>query len=460
MITLDPRAELACISLHRHAANGEHAWHWNPVGLCGLPQNRCNVLDILDANSPNLHADAKFIAEGLIPLSGGGNGRYFELRAREWLENLIKALVERNGQVSLPALYRMINLIETDRQRWADMLEAMLQSRFDSVRRTAAEMLTKQQDTPKEFGAILGEIYAHMSFLDDPVLSASLEEPEFSLSALSDGGPACKIFLNVPAEYLSIWSPLLRLFFTVTMLYKGRRPQAPRVVLLVDEAGQLGRFEALLRAYTYGRGAGLRVWSIFQDVGQIIRNFDRSALQSFLGSAQTRQFFGVRDYETAQLISNMLGDETLSYDDNVQQNAAGKQRREIMRGLLLEGGDPFEAANRIKQARFEETHRSLQRRSLLTPDEALAMPEDRQILFISGMNLKPIYAWKWPFYSRREFAGMYLANPYHPPTDSVPIATRFGAKRAAIITEPVPGRFASFPQYASGYWSYVKGYRP
>lgn len=460
MAVLDPRGELASISRHMHAVHGECAWHWNPIGLCGLPQNCLNPLDILNPSSPTLHADIKFIVEGLIPLSGGGNGRYFELRGREWLENLIKALVEQNGRVSLPALYKVVNLIETDRRRWADMLEAMLKSRFESVRRTAAEMLTKQQDTPKEFGAILGEIYAHMNFLDDPALLDSLGDSDAAFDALCDDGQAWKLFLNVPAEYLSIWSPLVRLFFTVIMICKSRHPESPRVLLVVDEAGQLGRFEALLRAFTYGRGAGIRAWAIFQDVGQIVRNFDSSALQSFLGSAQMRQFFGVRDYETAQLISNMLGDETLSYDDDLQQSAAGKQRREMMRSLLVEGGDPFEAANRIKQARFEETHRSRQRRSLMTPDEVLAMPEDRQILFISGKSLMPVQGWKWPFYSRREMAGMYLANPNHPPIDSVPIATRFGTKRVAIITESVPRRLESFPQYASGSWSYVKGFKP
>ncbi len=460
MIALDPRGELASISAHMHAAHGEEAWHWNPVGLCGLPSNRCNPLDILDPKSANFHADCKFIAEGLIPLSGEGNGKYFELRAREWLENIVKSLALQFGQVSLPMLYRVINTVEADKKRWADQLEAMLGSPFEGVRRSAGEMLVKQQDAPKEFGAILGEIYAHLNFLDDPVLLASLEQPEFSIEALCNRNKACKVFLNIPAEYLSIWSPLVRLFFTVTMLYKSRVPDAPRVMLLVDEAGQLGRFEALLRAFTYGRGAGIRAWAIFQDAGQIKRNFGPEALQGFLGSAQMRQFFGVRDYETAQLISNMLGSETLEYDDILQQESARRQKREAVRGLLMRGNDPFEAAHGINHANFQENHRTKQVRSLMTPDEILAMPEDRQILFISGKNLKPILAAKYPYFTRREMAGKYLPNPYHPPLDSVPIKTRFGAKRAAIITERVPRHLASFPQYAAGSWAYVQGCKP
>lgn len=460
MMVLDPRGELGAISRHIHAAHGEHAYYWNPMGSCGNPMHRCNPLDILSLNSPTFHADCKFIAEGFIALSGGGNSQYFELRARGWTENLMKSRTELLGSTSLPDLYRVINTIETDRQKWADQLEAMLKSKFDGVRRTAAEMLTKQQDTPKEFGAIMGEIYAHLNFLDDPTLCASLEHVDFSIAELVNPGRVVKMFLNIPAEFLGIWSPLIRLFFTTAMLYKSRHPQRERVLLLCDEAGQLGKFEALLRAFTYGRGAGVRAWAIFQDAGQIIRNFGQPAMQGFLGSAQMRQFFGVRDYQTAELISNMLGEETLEYDDKKQQEEARRMKRQTMRSILLDGADPFEAASDYAHFKSDETRRSQQSRSLMTPDEILAMPEDRQILFISGKNLKPVYAAKYPYYTRRECAGMYLPNPYHPPTDTVEVATRWGKKRERVITEPVPNELASFPQYQSGNWSYVEGFRP
>jgi type IV secretion system protein VirD4 len=457
MLILDPRGELGAISLHVHAARNEYAYFWNPFGLCGLPRHSCNPLDILEARGLNFHADCKFIAESLIPLSGSSNSQYFELRAREWLESLLKSLIETRGRVSLPALWRTIGLIETDPQAWADRLEAMLASSFDGVRRAGAEMLAKQQDSPKEFGGILGELYAHLSFLDDPGLLAYLEEGDFSLRTLIDAGRVTKIFLNIPAEYLSLWSPLIRLFFTVSILYKSRKPEAARVMLLVDEAGQLGRFEGLLRAFTYGRGAGVRAWAIFQDAGQIVRNFGAPALQGFIGSAQMRQFFGVRDFETARLVSNMLGSETLIYDDTLRQEEARRHKRQAVH-RLLSGDDPFSAVfDAAHYGRASET-RAKQARSLLSPDEVLSLPEDRQILFISGKNLKPVLAHKYPYFTRPEMAGLYLPNPYHPPADKVPIATRFGSKWADIIREKVPPSQSKFPQHQSGYRSYVKGY--
>lgn len=459
MLILDPRGELGAISIHVHAAYGDHAWFWNPMGLCGLPQHRCNPLDIIRLSDVTFHADCKFIAEGLIPLSGGANGKYFELRAREWLENLLKSLVEEHGSVDFRMLHRIVNAIEADPELWANQLETMMASRFESVRRVAAEILAKQQDTQKEFGAIAGELYAYLNFLDDPALLAALDEPDFSLAALCDPVQPCKIFLNIPAEYLGLWSPLIRLFFTVTTLYKSRVPQGPRVMLLVDEAGQLGKFEALLRAFTFGRGAGLRAWAVFQDAGQLVRNFDKSALQTFIGSAQMRQFFGVRDYETALLVSNMLGTETLEYDDNLQQDAARRRKWETVRSAMT-GGDPMDAAYDYAHFAKASANRTKQARLLMTPDEILAMPEDRQILFISGKNLRPIYGHRYSYFTRREMAGRYLPNPYHPPLDSVPVATWLGSRRVPIVTEPVPPSLRSFPQHRAETWSYVKGYRP
>ncbi len=456
---LDARGELTKVLLVNFAIEKSQLCNWNPTGMHGLPQHRMNPLDILRMGDPQFHADCKFISESLIPTSGAANGRYFELRAREWIENIIKMLVERYGYVSFPSLYRVINWIESDSSLWADCLEAMLGSSMDSVRRTAGEMLSKQQESEKEFGSIIGEIYAHLNFLDDPMLQASLENADASLADTCRANQPTSWSIIVPVEYFGLWAPILRTMFTVQILYKSRAPNARRITMFIDEAGQLGNFEALLRAFTFGRGAGVRTWALFQDVGQIVRNFGAPALQGFLGSSALRQFFGVRDYQTAQMVSSMLGTETLEYDDGLRQADARRQKMNAAMSIM-NGGDPFSAYADMKYHALAEEHRPKQARSLMMPEEILAMPEDRQILFVSGKNLNPIFAEKHPYFERRDFAGRYLPNPYHPPYETVPIPSRWGQRRAKVITEPVPPQYAHYPQYADGLWSFVEGYRP
>jgi type IV secretion system protein VirD4 len=459
LFVLDLRGELGAISIHNFASKGISTYFWNPTGLAGLPHHNCNPLDLLTRDNPRLVADCRMIAESLVPFSGGGNGRYFEMRARDWSTALLLVIAKRDGVASFPALYTMMNMIEGDTDRWADQLQAMLDSNVDSIRRTAGEMVTKQQDAPKEFGAIMGTIYAQLSWLDDPTLLASLDHPEFSLAALCADGLPSSFFLNVPMEYVGIWSPLIRCFFTSAMLYKMRKPDAPRITMIIDEAGQLGNFDALLRAFTYGRGAGIRAWAFFQDLAQIERNYGRNALQSFVGSAQMRQFYGVRDYETAELISKMLGDETRDYVDPLQRERARHGKAQSLLGLLL-GHDPIGSARSYKRHQSEGEHRAKQTRRLMTAAEILAMPEDKQILFISGLNLPPLYAEKYAYFTRSEMAGRYLPNPYHPPCDTVVVQTAHGPERRRVVTEPVPPELGRYPQYKRGWWSYVDGYRP
>lgn len=449
MITLDPRGELGAISFNIQAQNNEYGFYWNPMRIGDwLPQHSVNPLDILDMATLNFHADVGFIAEGLIPLSGSSNGQYFEQRAREWIGAILKARVEQTGAVSFPALYRIINAIEGDPNVWADQLEFMLSSRFADVRRMAAEVLTKQQDSPREFGSTMGSIYANLSFLSDPALLRSLEGGDFSLSALTDPERVCKIFLNIPAEYLKLWSPILRVMFTTAMLYKSRKPQAKQILMVIDEAGQLGRAEFLMRGFTYGRGAGVRTLALFQDSGQVVQHYGHAGLQTLIGSAQTRIWFGVRDADTAGLVSRMLGTQTLEYDDTLARDAAQFQKRDMARQVLL-GDDPYALASEYAQLNRAAENRTKQARALLSLDEVLSLPEDRAIVFVSGLDLKPFLAGKHPYYSQAFMAGKYLPNPYHPPLDRLEVRGRFGMKSVTVTRGPVPQNMRHFPQYST-----------
>ncbi|MDH4980956.1 type IV secretory system conjugative DNA transfer family protein [Hyphomicrobium sp. D-2] len=320
-------------------------------------------------------------------------------------------------------------------------------------------MLAKQQDSPREFGSIMGEIYASLSFLDDPALRASVEDSDFSLEEVCASGRPSVVFLMIPAEYLRQCAPALRLFLTSVMLYKTRQPGSKRLLMIIDEAAQLGAFPTLQLLYTYGRGIGIQTWTFWQDVGQIVHNFGPSGVDTFLGSSQMRQFLGARDLQTARLISSMLGTETLEYDDTRQQEEAQRQKRMAMQRALA-GEDLMTAA--MEAAHFSKASqmRSKQQRKLMTEDEVLGLGGDQHILFISGREPLAMRADRYPYFTRREFAGLYLPNPFHPPYDRVQVAGRFGSKWLRIMREPAPKEFESFAQYRNGDWAYVEGYRP
>lgn len=410
---------------------------------------------MLRAGSPTLRPDVKLAVADLITLSGSASAEYFELRGRDWSEFLIIWYIGKTGRISMSAFYDIINMI-LSADSSAGILSEMKNSPDADVRRTANEMESKRNSAEREYSAIIGEILKSISFLSDPAAYDTLNGEDFSLEVLCKED--CNVYLIIPAEYLAQLAPMIRAIVGAAMLYKFRHPKADRILFIIDEAATLGRFESLLRAYTYGRGMGIRAWSIWQNVEQISRNFGPDAISAFIGSSQVRQFFGVRDLDTARMLSAMLGTQTLEYDDELAQAAAELQKSQILHEILM-GGDPIQASLNYRYHSFASDHLTKQPRLLLTPDEILNMPEDRQILYISGLNLKPVYANKYPYFTRREMAGSYLPNPYHKPTDRVRIAGRFWSHWVKVVTEPVPKKYAHLPQYQSGNWSYVKGFR-
>jgi type IV secretion system protein VirD4 len=455
----DPRGELSAISLHSQVYANRPAYSADPFGLnteYGLPQTRVNPWDLIDPASNTFHADIKLLIADLIPLSGSANAEHWELRAREWAEALVKFYVGQYLEITLPAFYEFVNSTE-DPTAWEQIAEAMLNSPFSDVRRVAAEMDNKRINAPKEYSGILGELFKHLNFLSDPAVRECLGASDVCLDILCKQD--CIIYVVIPAEYAAILAPMQRAIFSAAALYKNRYPSAPRVNMVVDEAATLGRFEALLRGYSYGRGMGQRWWSCWQDTGQIARNFGRDAISGFLGSSQTRQFFGVRDLETARTISEMLGKQTLEYDSELEQAAARRNKSHIIRELMA-GSDPFKSGLDYAQQAKAASNKTKIARALMMPDEVLNMREDQQLLFISGLGIHPILASKYPYFTRREMAGAYMPNPYHPPADKVRIMGRFGMRWAKVIRERVPSKYAHLPQYQSGEWSYIEGYRP
>ena len=253
---------------------------------------------------------------------------------------------------------------------------------------------------------------------------------------------------------------IVRPFFQAVMIYKGRRPDTPRVNLLIDEAAQLGKFDALKTAMSYSRGKGVRTIVTFQDIGQIEEHHSASGVKTFLSNAETKILFGVHEYETALLISNMMGTCTNEIHNKHEQEEARRKANKIVMDVI-EGRSPLEAANDYRYYREASRRPHKQSRPLMTPAEILSMPEDKAIILISGKGIPPIIADKYPYYSRaasREMNLRYLPNPAHKPTDRVRLWKTFGSKWVRVKSEIVPEHLLHFPQNASGERLVLEGY--
>jgi len=244
------------------------------------------------------------------------------------------------------------------------------------------------------------------------------------------------------------------------MIYKGRQPYSPRVNLLIDEAAQLGKFDALKTAMSYSRGKGVRTIVTFQDIGQIEEHYTKAGLKTFFGNAETKIFFGVRDYETALLISNMMGTITNEIHHKHEQEEARRKANKIAMEVI-EGRSPLEAANDYSHYREASKRPQKQSRPMMTASEILSMPEDKAIILISGKGVPPIIADKHPYYSRaasREMNLRYLPHPSHAPRDKARLWGFFRSRWISAVRGPVPKKYRHFPQYALSHAVSLEGY--
>jgi type IV secretion system protein VirD4 len=191
----------------------------------------------------------------------------------------------------------------------------------------------------------------------------------------------------------------------------------------------------------------------FQSIGQMTPYPAKH--QTILGSSTARIFMGTRDLDTARMVSDMIGAETLEYDAPRQQADAAQAKTQAVYSILG-GGDPFINAYNAAHFSKHETRKEKIRRMLLTPDEVLTFPEKEMILLTSGMECPPIRARKIPYWQRKELAKQYLPNPFHPPKTHIVTKSMIGSRKRRVITQEVPRDLEHFPQFQKGFYSFIK----
>ena len=139
------------------------------------------------------------------------------------------------------------------------------------------------------------------------------------------------------------------------------------VVGHVDERRehQLVASEFVERAMGLMAGYGVQLWPILQDIHQLRATYGRRA-GTFLSNAGVLQVFGVNDHDSARLVSDLTGQETVVF--KTMSRALDSEKTGISYG---------------------EQHVA---RPLMTLDEVRNMHPTAQMLFIA--NQRPIIAGK------------------------------------------------------------------
>jgi type IV secretion system protein VirD4 len=369
VVCIDPKGENARIAARQRGKFG--AVHvLDPFGVTGLASAAFNPLDRIDPHGLDLADDCMTLADALVHDAPGEAG---DAHWNEEAKALIAGILLHIVTTEPPA----IRTLDTLRDRLtlapatlAAQLAAM-QAQGGLVGRAANRQLGKA-------AGVLSAAQRHTHFLDSPRMGTVLGSSDFTFAGLKDA-PAT-VFLVLPPDRLASYARWLRLMVAQALTELARAPGRPPwpVLFLLDEFAALGRLEPVERAMGLMAGYGVQLWPILQDVHQLRALYGQRA-GTFLSNAGVLQVFGVNDQDSAKLISDLAGQETVVFE--TMSRAIDTEESGLSFGQQHVG------------------------RALLTPDEVRTLRPDRQLLFLAGQ--RPIIAAKLRYYADREFAGRF-----------------------------------------------------
>ena len=378
VICIDPKGENARIAARARERFGP-VHILDPFGVTGRPSAAFNPLAGLDPHSLDVAEEAATLADALVYDAPGEAGEaHWNEEAKALIAGIILYTVaeERAERRTLAVLREHLTAPpDTFSALLARMQGTMAAGGL--IARAANRHLGKDR---REAAGVLSAAQRHTHFLDSPRMTAALGRSDFAFGELKSR--AATVFLVLPPDRLGAYARWLRLMVTHSLQDMARTPAKPPapVLCLLDEFAALGHLAPVERAIGLMAGYGVQLWPILQDIHQLRATYGPRA-GTFLSNAGVLQVFGVNDHDSARLVSDLLGQETMVFETTSRDPNGGW------------------AGDRLT---FSEYHTG---RALLTPDEVRNMAQSKQLLFLAGQ--RPIIARKLRYYADREFQGLF-----------------------------------------------------
>ncbi|WP_424140399.1 type IV secretory system conjugative DNA transfer family protein [Roseomonas chloroacetimidivorans] len=407
VLCIDPKGENARIASRARRRFGPvHVL--DPFDVSGQPSARYDPLAVLDPVSPDLAEDTATLADALVHDLPGQAG---EAHWNEEAKALIAGLLLHTLTTQPPErrhLAALRDALTLSPARFQALLADMAASTAAGglVARAANRQLGKSD---REAAGVLSSAQRHTHFLDGPRITAAMDGADFRFEDLRRG--VASVFLVLPPDRLDTYSRWLRLLVaqaiqhlarsttTAPVQQEGPLPSGaagpapgpgsrPPVLFLLDEFAALGRLDPVERAMGLMAGLGIQLWPILQDLHQLRATYGQRA-GTFLSNAGLVQVSSPADLETATWLSRTLGSGTVAYETASSSTSS----------------PAFFSNGQTSESEGTSTH--LAARPLLTPDEAMRLWPDRQVLLRPGH--RPVLAAKLRHYEDKEFRGLFDA---------------------------------------------------
>ncbi|MGO7837864.1 type IV secretory system conjugative DNA transfer family protein [Rhizobium johnstonii] len=355
----------------------------DPFGITGKPSAAFNPMDGFNPAGIDVAEDVSTLADALVFDEPGLSGdAHWNEEAKALISGLLLHVLasQPDDRRTLTTLRHLLTLAP---EAFLALLGEM--QRSDAINGLVARAANRHLGkSDREASGVVSAAQRHTHFLDSPRMSEVLSRSNFRFADLK--ADKATVFLVLPPDRLAAYSRWLRLLVAQSLTEMARtapspHPSTPPVLYLLDEFTALGHLAPIERAMGLMAGYGVQLWPIIQDIHQLRATY-RQRAGTFLSNAGVLQVFGVNDHDSARLVSDLLGQETVVF------NTAARALDSEKTGLS-----------------FAEQHVG---RPLLTPDEVRNMHAETELLFIAGQ--RPIVATKLRYYSDPEFSGLFTAS--------------------------------------------------
>jgi type IV secretion system protein VirD4 len=262
-----------------------------------------NPLDLAARSGTDIAAVARSFSSELVERGVEERDRFWS----DWADIMVTAGLawlladEPPAERRLSALF---NLLYADNLPYR--LAVMLDQRKDLNPTTKAAFCAFINLPEVTRACVLGVTQTHLRLFDSKIVRRLTDTTSFDLDAFIAGAPM-SLYIIVPPLRLTAYRPLLRMWLSGLILAMTQRKPPPkeRTLMLVDEAGNIGKIDALLTAATLLRSWGLTLWTFWQNAAQL--SIYGAQAHTLVDNAAIVQVFGARNHRMAQDIANLIG---------------------------------------------------------------------------------------------------------------------------------------------------------
>ncbi|QRG10299.1 type IV secretory system conjugative DNA transfer family protein (plasmid) [Xanthobacter dioxanivorans] len=262
-----------------------------------------NPLDWVRGDPIYAWDDAERLADLLVVKTKEAKDPYWEQRGLSLVTTALSYTAiaappeQRNMSHVLNQLYAISE--DEDRQKWA---AALAETGVEQLRLEAKAFRDMPQNQRE---GVFENARTQLRVWISPAIKAISHTSSINTLGLRTGAT---LYLCVRDEDLERYATVLRPLIGLSMrdlMFGGPDREAPVVTFFIDEAPRLGRMDILESMIDIGRGYGLRVWLLAQNIGQFRERYKNA--DGMIGNCMVRCYMNP-DEEDAQRLSRLLNE--------------------------------------------------------------------------------------------------------------------------------------------------------